>query len=137
MFKKLLIAITTLSLTGQTSQAMTSSEDIVGVHLYNGIMAKDQKKYFKKWKQLNLSAKTRSALLQKNQLIDKQEGYGIERFKIHFLFVGEGEVTRVFFLGDGGTVIMMDWPKGQYCKMLFDGDAGFAASIDENCTRLN
>jgi hypothetical protein len=121
---------------GQSAQAMTQPNDIIGIHIFNGIEAKDQHKYFKRWKELGLSVQTKAALIQKNQAIEKQEGYGIEKYKIHFLFVANDAVRRVFFLGDSGTVIMMDWPKGQYCKMLFDGDAGFSASIDENCTRL-
>lgn len=135
--RKILIASILLSLAVLPAQALTLPSDVVGVHLFNGIEAKDQHRYFKKWSEVKLSAQTKSALLQKNQAIEKAEGYGIEKFKIHYLFLGGDKVTRVFFLGDSGTVIMMDWPQGQYCKMLFDGDAGFAASIDESCTKMS
>ncbi|HEY9841124.1 MAG: hypothetical protein ACAI44_21110 [Candidatus Sericytochromatia bacterium] len=132
--KKLLLTILLAALT-LPAGAMPKPDDLVGVHMIttasDGI---DEVKYFKKWKDIKLSAKTRAALQQKAQSLEK-EGYG-EKFRIQFLFIASNEVTRVFYLGDSGTVVMMDWPPGQaegaVCVLSFAANGGYFGT-QEKC----
>lgn len=127
----ILPAIISVLLTTPSAHALPQPDDIVGVHRYDGIMANQQSKYFKKWKELTLDPSTRSALVKMCQKLES-EGYR-EKFKVQFLFIGEGELSRVFFLGDSGTVLMMDWPGGQRCMLRFDSDSGYAGLQGQAC----
>ncbi|MEZ0372339.1 MAG: hypothetical protein ACAI44_24835 [Candidatus Sericytochromatia bacterium] len=89
-------------------------------------------RYFKKWKDLKLDAKTRAGLLARNKQLDGEAG-GFQKFRIGFLFIINGEVSRVAFYGDYGGVSMMDWPKGEVCSLSFEANGGYAGIHKQAC----
>ncbi len=134
MLKRLLI-LAALLMPG-TAFAATSPTDMVGVHLWTGddgeqILAKNQKKYFKKWKEINLAAATKAMLVKKNQALDAA-GYG-EKFRIAFIFVAGDELKSASFYGDNGTVVMTEFLSKRSCTLSFMGSGGFAGVTDKPC----
>ncbi|HEY9842233.1 MAG: hypothetical protein ACAI44_26770 [Candidatus Sericytochromatia bacterium] len=109
--------------------AETKPDDLVGV-----IQADRDgyPRYFKKWKDLKLDAKTRAGLLARNKQLDSQLG-GFQKYRIGFLFIINGEVSRVAFYGDYGGVSMMDWPKGEVCTLSFEANGGYAGIHKQAC----
>lgn len=129
--KKLLIA--GLLMVGLPAGAMTGPLDSVGVFSYDGELASQQKYYYKQWKDLTLDAPTRNALNQKTQQLERDMGANLEKFKVHYLYIGEGKLTGAFFLGNYGDVVMMDWPGGKVCSLSFTGNGGYAGVGDQAC----
>ncbi len=88
-------------------------------------------RYTKPWGQLTLSPATQKALLAKIGSLRKTY-YDIP-LKIKFLFLSHNDVTRVSFMSEDGWVIMMDWPTGEMCSLMFDSQGGFAGLLQKSC----
>ena len=125
-FKGYLLTILTLALAAAPAGALTLPDDKVGIYLFDGSGAKPDMHLFKPWKDLKLAVATKTALLQQNQRLEKEVPF--EKFKLHYLFLVNDSVTRAFFLGEMGTVVMMDWPReprSTVCMLSFAGNAGY------------
>jgi hypothetical protein len=88
-------------------------------------------RYTKPWGQLKLNLATQKALLTKIFTL-RQTYYDIP-LKIQHLFLAHNDVTRVSFMSEDGWVIMMDWPTGEMCSLMFDSQGGFAGLLQKSC----
>ena len=43
------------------------------------------------------------------------------------------KVTRVTFMSNEGSIMMMNWPKGQVCALSLDSQGGFAGINNQPC----
>ncbi|PIQ26180.1 hypothetical protein COW36_06710 [bacterium (Candidatus Blackallbacteria) CG17_big_fil_post_rev_8_21_14_2_50_48_46] len=132
--RKPILAIALMILSQAPSLAATKPTDQVGIINIESdpndeAVEKSNKRYFKQWKQLNLDAKTKQALMAKNKSLDAE----IEKFRIGFLYIFNDKIIRVAFYGDYGSAVMMDWPAGSECKLTFDSQGGFAGVRGQAC----
>lgn len=88
-------------------------------------------RYTKRWGKLTLNPATQKALLTKITTLRKSY-YDIP-LKIQLLFLAHNDVTRVSFMSEDGWVIMMDWPTGEMCSLMFDSQGGFAGLLQKSC----
>lgn len=88
-------------------------------------------RYTKAWGQLKLNPATQKALLTKITTL-RQTYYDIP-LKIKHLFLAHNDVTRVSLMSEDGWVIMMDWPTGEMCSLMFDSQGGFAGLLQKSC----
>jgi hypothetical protein len=129
---KLLLALSILVCTSvMPVHALTQPKDSIGIVHVDNRPGGEFKNYFKPWQQLTLDKKTRDALLNKNKMLDNNGNE--EKYRIAFLFFWDGELTRASFMGERGSVVMMDWPKGTECSLNFDGNGGFAGVNGQAC----
>lgn len=107
--------------------AETKPNDIVGIYQFS---MENEKHYFKKWKDIQLDNKKK---IEISKLLKNLEKDG-EKFRVNYLFLADGDLTRIKFDGDLGSVVMMDYPKGQTCSLFFSGNGGYAGINNKACS---
>ena len=130
--RKILLAVMVAGLAMPVG-AMTQPDDIVGIYIEDGPYPTVTRtaKYFKKWKDLQLSPATIKSLMNRNALIDK-EADG-EKFRLGFLYMSNDAILRVSFYGDIGTVKISEWPNGETCTLSLTGNGGIAGVTGKPC----
>lgn len=106
--------------------AETNPDDIVGVYQFTMMQ---EKHYFKKWKDIKIDDKNK----EKISAIIKRFEKDNEKFRVNYIFLSNGNLTRLKLEGEFGTVIMMDYPKGKTCSLNFIADGGYAGTLDKAC----
>ncbi|MFN4151184.1 MAG: hypothetical protein ACK4IX_09585 [Candidatus Sericytochromatia bacterium] len=107
--------------------AETKPDDLVGIYQFS---MENEKSYFKKWKDIKLDNKNKKEI---SKIIKKFEEDG-EKFRVDYIFLANGDLTRIKFDGDLGSVVMMDWPKGTICSLNFTSNGGYAGINNQACT---
>jgi len=131
MFKTVLgIGIVIFLLSAPKTWALTQNQDQIGVIIYETMS--QEAPLVKSWQRLQLNQSTRTQLLKQNQALD-QELDGYEKYRIAFLFLVSDQVSRVAFYGNRGSVVMMDWPTGNLCRLNFEGQGGYAGIHKQAC----